>query len=57
MGYFENDEFGTYVRYTYTNPDACIVIRAKNRTLVLSADSYEETQALYRNLLTLTETE
>ena len=57
MGYFKNDEFGTYVRYTYTNPDACIVIRAKNRTLVLSADSYEETQALYRNLLTLTETE
>lgn len=51
MGYFQNEEFGTYVRYTYYNPDACVVLTLKNQTLVLSGKSTEETQAIYQALM------
>ena len=57
MGFFENEEFGTYTRYTYTKPEACVLVQVKNRILVLSGETYEETQALYQNLLVLTQTE
>ena len=55
MGFFENEEFGTYTRYTYYKPEACVVITTGNKTVVLSGKTYEETQALYQNLLTLTQ--
>ena len=55
MGFFENDEFGTYTRYTYYKPEACVVITTKGKTVVLSGRTYEETENLYRNLLVLTE--
>ena len=55
MGFFENEEFGTYTRYTYYNPEACVVITTGDKTVVLSGKTYEETQALYQNLLTLTQ--
>ena len=55
MGYFENEEFGTYTRYTYYKPDACVVITSGNKKIVLSGKTYEETENLYRNLLVLTE--
>lgn len=51
LGYFKNDEFGTYIRYTYYNPDACIVLTLPSRTLVLSGRTAEETQSLYQALL------
>lgn len=54
MGYFENEEFGTYMRYTYYKPEACVVITKGDHTLVLSGKTREETQALYQNLLVLT---
>ena len=53
MGWFENEEFGTYIRYTYYNPDACVVVTTTDKTLVLSAETHEETQKLYENLLVL----
>lgn len=56
MGFFENDEFGTYTRYTYFKPDACVVITTTGgKTVVLSGKTYEETEKLYQNLLVLTE--
>ena len=55
MGFFENEEFGTYTRYTYYAPEACVVITSGDRKIVLSGKTYEETESLYRNLLVLTE--
>ena len=51
MGWFENEEFGTYTRYTYYNPDACVVITTDSGALVLSAETEEETRELYQILL------
>ena len=54
MGFFENEEFGTYTRYTYYNPDACVVITAGDRRIVLSGRDYGETEKLYLDLLDVT---
>lgn len=51
MGWFENEEFGTYVRYTYYDPDSCVVITAGNNTIVLSGKNPQETKALYETIL------
>lgn len=51
-GSFRNDEFGTYTRYSYAKCDACIVLQAGEKTLVLSAPDAESTRALYEDLLT-----
>ena len=52
MGWFKNEEFGTYTRYTYTNPEICIVMEAKGKTVVLSGKNAEETRTIYETLLT-----
>ena len=54
MGFFENEEFGTYTRYTYFKPEACVVITSGENKIVLSGETYEETETLYLNLLDLT---
>ena len=51
MGFFENEEFGTYTRYTYFKPEACVVITSGEKKIVLSGETYEETETLYLNLL------
>ena len=51
MGFFNNEEFGTYIRYTYTNPEACVVVTTQGRPLVLSGETAEETLELYQMLL------
>ena len=51
LGYFENDEFGTYTRYTYTNADSGIVITAGEKILVISGRDPAETQAIYDTLV------
>ena len=51
MGWFENEEFGTYIRYTYYKPEACVVVHLKNKVMVLSGETAEDTQALYQSLL------
>lgn len=55
MGWFENVEFGTYIRYTYYKPEACVVVTTQGSTIVLSGETREETEALYRSLLAITE--
>ena len=50
MGFFENEEFGTYTRYTYYNPEACVVVATADNTVVLSAENRAETEELYRQL-------
>ena len=54
MGFFENEEFGTYTRYTYYDPEACVVVTKGDSTLVLSGKTYAETQDLYQRLLEAT---
>ncbi len=51
LGSFQNEEFGTYTRYTYTGQQSCIVIQSDGRILVLGDKSPEETKALYEGLL------
>lgn len=51
MGYFTNEEFGTHIRYTYYNPEACVVLRLGSKALVLSADNAAATQTLYESIL------
>lgn len=51
MGFFENEEFGTYTRYTYYNPDTCIVLTSGDKILVLSAQDAAATRSLYEALL------
>ena len=54
MGFFKNEEFGTYIRYTYTKPEACVVVTTQGRTLVLSGETGEATRILYQELKTRT---
>ena len=51
MGFFRNEEFGTYTRYTFTHPESCIVIYTDRSVLVVSGDTAEETQRIYDHLL------
>jgi len=51
MGFFENKEFGTHTRYTYYDPESCIVLTVRGKAVVLSAETATETQALYNVLL------
>lgn len=54
LGTFRNEEFGTYTRYTYYKPEACIVVRMGEKVLVLSGKDKAETQEIYGQLLTHT---
>ncbi len=51
MGTFQNEEFGTYTRYTYYRPESAVILTSMKKTYVLSGKNPEETQALYRQLL------
>ena len=51
LGFFQNEEFGSYTRYTYTNPDGCIVLRSGSKVLLLSTAHYSQTLKLYMQLL------
>ena len=51
MGYFQNDEFGVYTRYTYYRPEACVVVTTSGKTLVLSGETADATQKIYNMLL------
>lgn len=51
LGFFENEEFGTYNRCTYYKPDSCIVVITKGKALVFSGKDAVETEQLYRELL------
>lgn len=51
LGSFRNEEFGAYSRYTYTNPEACIVLTVGEKTLVICGDDAADTQTIYQTLL------
>lgn len=51
LGWFQNEEFGSYTRYTYTKSKPCIVITAKGETVVINCLDPADTEALYQTLL------
>ncbi len=54
MGTFENEEFGTYTRYSHAGSKSGIVLYMKGTVLVLSDEDDAKTQALYEQLLVKT---
>lgn len=48
MGFFRNEEFGNYTRYTYYDPESCIVIYTAGKPVVLSGKDPAETEYIYR---------
>ena len=50
LGIFENEEFGRYTRYTYTNPKGCIVLASGEQVLVFCGKDAQETQNIYNYL-------
>lgn len=54
LGTFENAEFGTYTRYTYYRPEACVILSVNEKTLVLSGSSADSTRTLYDTLVAKT---
>lgn len=55
LGTFENEEFGYYVRYTYTGCDACVVVDVGGQILVLSGADADATRAIYEELVQRTQ--
>ena len=51
LGQFENQELGPYTRYTYYDPESCVLLYVNGKPLVLSGRDDAETQQLYRQLL------
>ncbi len=50
MGHFENEEFGGYIRYSYADCQACVVLRSEDKVLVINGEDEEATKELYEKL-------
>lgn len=51
LGYFQNEEFGTYVRYTYYDPESCVVITTDRQNIVLSGNTAQETMQIFTGVM------
>ncbi len=51
LGTFQNDEFGSYTRYAYTDCPACVVLEIDGRILALNGRDETVTRRLYEELL------
>lgn len=51
MGRFKNDEFGSYLRYTYANCDAGVIVSIGDHKIVLSGKDKESTREIYDELV------
>ena len=49
MGFFKNEEFGTYTRYSYCTPSS-VVLTVEGKTLVLSGENMEDTWYLFQEI-------
>ncbi len=50
LGSFENEEFGPYTRYSYTNTKSSIVLKVDGKTLVIADKDAESTKKIYEQL-------
>lgn len=55
LGTFQNDEFGTYRRYSRTGTDSCVVLKANDTVYVIAGKDDEETKGIYEELLKRTD--
>lgn len=51
MGTFENDEFGRYTLYAYTNAESYVVLHHGDDVLVIGAKTPQETKVIYNSLI------
>lgn len=51
MGTFENEEYGSYTRYTYSRGGGTVVLTVSGKTVILNGKDPESTEAIYRELL------
>ena len=49
-GIFQNEEFGQYTLYAYTNGEGCVILRQDDNVLVIIGKTMEETKGIYDNL-------
>ncbi|MBE6983429.1 MAG: DUF1648 domain-containing protein [Ruminococcaceae bacterium] len=50
-GIFQNEEFGQYTLYAYTNGEGCVILRQDDNVLVIVGKTLEETKGIYESLL------
>lgn len=50
LGTFQNEEFGTYTRYTYTGKKPCVVMNVDGKTVVLSTGDASSTKEIYERI-------
>lgn len=53
VGFFKNDEFRSYQRYTYTKTKECIVLNVRGEIFVINLESKEATEKLYSEINSL----
>lgn len=51
MGTFQNEDYGSYTRYTYSGGGGSVVLTVSGKTVILSGKDPEDTEAIYRELL------
>ena len=52
LGWFQNEELGNHIRYTYGGNTPCILLTVKGKALVIGGADEAETKALYEALVT-----
>ena len=50
MGWFRNEEFGDYTRYSYARGGACVVMHSGGKVIVIGLKTDAETKAFYHEL-------
>lgn len=51
LGNFESERYGEYIRYSYKNNSSSIIIKTKNKTIILNDKTDSETKELYSEIL------
>ena len=51
LGLFTCDEYGNYIRYTYSGCECGVLIRSNDQVLIVNASTSDETKAIYQELL------
>ena len=49
-GTFRNEEFGSYTRCSYTQCDACVVVKTEKKVYVINGPDAEQTKMIYEKL-------
>ena len=50
VGMFQNEEFGNYTRYTYTQTTPCVILEVKENILVINGNDEAATKVIYETI-------